>query len=146
MSDYGTRLAGSAGSGAELGLGDHLAQDRQANRDWNYHVSYTPNKAVIPSASPLAIPVGRVMDQVETMFLKKHEDYGPDAISNAPFGVLEGLLTRMHDKYARAVHLVGNGHRTNYEPLDDCFRDLIGYSVAAILYLNKEWPGVKYVP
>ena len=140
MSDYGTRLAGSAGSGTELGLSDFALQNRQ--RDRNYYVSHTPHKAVIPSASPLAIPVGIVMDQVETMFLKKNADYGPDAISNAPFGVLEGLLTRMHDKYARAVHLVGNGHRTNYEPLEDCFRDLIGYSVAAILVLRGEWPGV----
>jgi len=146
VSDYGTRLAGVAGSGAELGFGDHLARDRQENRNWNYYVSYTPNKAVIPTASPLAVPVSIVMDQVQTMFLKKNEDYGPDAISNAPFGVLEGLLTRMHDKYARAVHLVGNGHKTNYEPLEDCFRDLIGYSVASILVLRGEWPGVKHVP
>lgn len=146
MSDYGTRLAGSAGSGAELGLGDHLAQDRQANRDWNYHVSYTPNKAVIPSASPLAIPVGRVMDQVETMFLKKHEDYGPDNIARSPFGPMQGLLTRMHDKQARAVHMVKNGHGGNFEPLEDTFKDMIGYCVAAILVLRGEWPGVNRVP
>jgi hypothetical protein len=142
VSDFGTRLAGSAGSGAELGVSDFALRNRQEDR--NYYVAYTPNKAVIPSASPLAIPVSRVMDQVETMFLRKNQDYGPDAISGAPFGVLEGLLTRMHDKYSRAVNLVRNGHNTNYEPLEDCFRDLIGYSVAAVLYLNKEWPGVKY--
>lgn len=142
MSDYGTRLAGSAGSGAEVGVSDFALANRQENR--NYYVSHTARKTVIPAASPLAVPVGNVMDQVETMFLKKNEDYGPDAISNAPFGVLEGLLTRMHDKYARAVHLVGNGHRTNYEPLEDCFRDLIGYSVASILVLRGEWPGVKH--
>lgn len=139
MSDYGTRLASSANSGGELGADG--GQFRQGNG--NYYVSYSPRETVIPKASPLAIPAGIIMDQVETMFLKKHEDYGPDGIATSPFGVLPGLLTRMHDKHHRAIHLVKQGHGGNYEPLEDCFRDLIGYSIAAMLYLRGEWPGAK---
>lgn len=143
MSDYGTRLASSANSGAELGVSDFAL--RQGNG--NYHVPYTPNKAMNRQEyrkSPIAVPVAFIMDQVESMFLRKHEDYGPDNIGQSPFGVLEGILTRMHDKQSRAVHLVLNGHGPNYEPLEDTFRDMIGYSIAALMYLNRQWPGAKY--
>lgn len=139
MSDYGTRLASSANSGGELGTQHTQFQSGNGN----YYVSYSPREAVIPKASPLAVPVGIVMDQVETMFLKKHEDYGPLNIAASPFGVLPGLLTRMHDKQSRAVHLVQNGHGANYEPLEDTFKDMIGYCLAALLYLKGDWPGVK---
>lgn len=142
MSDYGTRLAGSANSGAELGVSDFaIRQD-----DRNYHVSYTPNKKVKRQeyrASPIAFPVATIMDETESLFLRKHEDYGPDGIASSPFGVLQGLLTRMHDKHHRAIHLVKRGHGHNYEPLEDCFRDLMGYSIAAIMVLRGDWPGVS---
>ena len=139
MSDYGTRLAASANSGAESGAGRYLGgQDHS-----NYYVSHTASKALTYRPSPIAGPVAMVMDQVETMFLRKHEDYGPNNIALSPFGPMQGLLTRMHDKLARAVHLTEQEHSPNYEPYEDTFKDMIGYCIAAILVLRGEWPGVK---
>ena len=142
MSDYGSRLAASANSGTQLGT--DAGQFRQEDR--NYRVQAPSNKKVNRfeyRTSPVSVPVAQIMDQVESMFLRKHEDYGPHGIASSPFGVMQGLLTRMHDKYYRAVHLVKQGHGPNYEPLQDCFRDLMGYSIAAIMVCEGTWPGAK---
>lgn len=142
MSDYGTRLAASANSGGELGTQDTQFQQENGN----YYVQAAGNKKVNRiqyRPSPIAVPVGMILDEVEGMFLRKHEDYGPSNIAASPFGVLPGLLTRMHDKQSRAVHLVSSGHGANYEPLEDTFKDMIGYCIAAVLYLRGEWPGAK---
>lgn len=98
---------------------------------------------VIPKASPIAMPVAVVMDQVETIILRKHEDYGGDNITSSPFGPMAGVLVRMHDKLARLVNLIENDKHPNYESVEDSLYDMIGYSVIGCLIARGEWPGVK---
>lgn len=145
MSDYGTRLAASANSGAEPGVGHHPV----GSGDRNYHVSHTANKINwklannIPLSSPIGVPVANVMDRVESTFLRKHEDYGPDNIARSPFGPMTGIMVRLHDKMARATHLTKDRTNPNYESLQDTFLDMMGYCLAAILVLDGDWPGVS---
>lgn len=72
--------------------------------------------------------------------LSKHKDYGPRNISDAPGGALNGLLVRMHDKMARAHHLVYNNEKPNHESLEDTFMDLANYSIIAMMVLQGKWP------
>lgn len=145
MSDYGSRLAASANSGTELGT-EHT-QFRP--KDGNYYVSHTADKITwklannVPLASPIGVPVANVMDRVETTFLRKHEDYGPDNIGQSPFGPMAGIMVRLHDKMSRARHLTENRTNPNYESLQDTFLDMMGYCLAAILVLDGDWPGVN---
>lgn len=118
-------------TGAE---GEHFAYGRKSD---DY-------KAIATGSTSISISIEAVLEQVYDLFISKHDDYGPDNIALSPFGPLEGLITRLHDKQSRAVHLVKNkdGIGQN-EPLEDTFIDIIGYSLAAILVLRGEWPNVS---
>jgi hypothetical protein len=94
-------------------------------------------------SSAIAFSLAQVYDEAEALLLSKHNDYGPKNIANAPFGPLFGLLVRMHDKQARAVHLVSSDETPNHESLEDTFMDLLNYAAIAILVLRGQWPGVK---
>lgn len=84
--------------------------------------------------------VRRVADTNILMLLRKHEDYGPKNIANAPGGALNGLRVRMHDKLARINHLIDKGVDPRNESLADSFLDLANYALIAQLVLRGEWP------
>jgi hypothetical protein len=82
----------------------------------------------------------KVLDDAGNLLLKKHKDYGPTNISNAPGGPLNGLRVRMHDKIARINHLIDSNSEPQNESLKDSFIDLLNYSVIAIMVLEGTWP------
>jgi hypothetical protein len=90
--------------------------------------------------SSLSLDLAMILDEAEELLLKKHQDYGPDNINKSPLGPMAGLLVRMHDKQARAIHLINKGTDANYESLEDTFMDMLNYSAIAILVLRKQWP------
>lgn len=75
------------------------------------------------------------------LLLKKHKDYGPKNISEAPGGALNGLLVRMHDKMARLKHLTYNkpGQTPNYESVEDTFIDIANYAIIGLMVLQGKW-------
>lgn len=79
-------------------------------------------------------------DELVTLLLKKHHDYGPKNISLSPGGPLNGLRVRMWDKMARINNLIDNGRDSLNEPLEDSFKDLANYSIIALLVLQGKWP------
>lgn len=66
--------------------------------------------------------------------IAKQKDYGPENI--ARFG-LNGLIIRMHDKVARLENLFSKGLKPTNESIKDNLLDVIGYSVVAIMWINK---------
>jgi hypothetical protein len=82
----------------------------------------------------------KVLDDAGNLLIKKHKDYGPSNISNAPGGALNGLRVRMHDKTARINHLIDNNSEPQNESLKDSFIDLLNYSAIAIMVLEGTWP------
>jgi hypothetical protein len=82
----------------------------------------------------------KVLDDAGNLLIKKHKDYGPSNISNAPGGSLNGLRVRMHDKTARINHLIDNNAEPTNESLKDSFVDLLNYSAIAIMVLEGTWP------
>ena len=60
---------------------------------------------------------------------EKQRAYGHDNILR--FGVT-GLLVRCHDKVARMENLTGQ-YNPEWEPLDDTFKDLMGYAIIGIM-------------
>jgi hypothetical protein len=79
-------------------------------------------------------------DTCAALLLKKHKDYGPKNIAQAPGGALNGLRVRMHDKMARINHLIDQGATPENESLQDSFTDLANYSIIALMVLGGEWP------
>jgi len=84
--------------------------------------------------------VWAVSDELNTLLLSKHRDYGPTNISLAPGGPLNGLRVRMHDKMSRINHLIDSGVTPENESLRDSFLDMLNYSAIAMMVLDDDWP------
>jgi hypothetical protein len=79
-------------------------------------------------------------NELATLLLKKHADYGPLNIALAPGGAINGLRVRMHDKLARVNHLVDNNATPENESLEDSFKDLANYAIIGLMVLRGQWP------
>jgi hypothetical protein len=81
-----------------------------------------------------------VYDELMSVLLKKHRDYGAKNIADAPGGALNGLRVRIHDKTARINNLIDTGsNQPEYESLEDSFKDLANYAIIALLVLRGKW-------
>lgn len=80
-----------------------------------------------------------VYDELMSVLLKKHKDYGPKNIADAPGGAVNGLRVRIHDKIARINNLIDSGKTPEYESLEDSFKDLANYAIIALLVLRGKW-------
>ena len=84
--------------------------------------------------------LAKKFEEAHDLLVRKHEDYGPTNIANAPGGAINGLRVRMHDKMARINHLFDNSLDPKNESLRDSFIDLANYSIIALMVLDGEWP------
>ena len=78
-------------------------------------------------------------DELMSLVLAKHKDYGPRNIADAPGGALNGLRVRIHDKVARINNLIDKNREPKYESLEDSFKDLANYAIIALLVLRDKW-------
>jgi len=89
--------------------------------------------------SQLELDVWTVSDELITLLLSKHHDYGPTNISLAPGGAINGLRVRMHDKLARINNLVDSKKSPEHESFEDSFKDMANYAIIGLLVLRGEW-------
>lgn len=89
------------------------------------------------------LDVRKIADELIAILLKKHKDYGPLNITQAPGGAMNGLRVRMHDKLARLNHLVDAKRcdTPNYESIEDTLIDLANYAIIALLVQRNQWAG-----
>lgn len=81
-----------------------------------------------------------VYDELMSILLKKHKDYGPRNIADAPGGPINGLRVRIHDKVARINNLIDTGSdQPEYESMEDSFKDLANYAIIALLVMRDKW-------
>jgi hypothetical protein len=81
-------------------------------------------------------------NELQTIMLKKHADYGPMNISGAPGGPMNGLRVRMYDKLARLNNLIDSGDTPNYESIEDTLIDLANYAIIGLLVQRGQWEGL----
>ena len=86
------------------------------------------------------LDVMKTFEELETLLLRKHKDYGPKNIALAPGGPINGLRVRMWDKMARINNLVDNKVEGLNEPLEDSFADLANYAIIGLMVLRGQWP------
>jgi hypothetical protein len=113
-------------------------RDGILNRDYNASRGKGADNFKRP-ATDFEDEVRIVYDELMSLLIKKHKDYGPKNIADAPGGAINGLRVRMHDKIARINNLVDNGKTPEYESLEDSFKDLANYSIIALLVLRGKW-------
>lgn len=90
---------------------------------------------------PFEAAVDRVYEESKALLLKKHHDYGPRNIADAPGGPLNGLAVRLYDKVSRLSNLLEKGAEPENESLADTFRDIANYGHIGELVLSGDWPG-----
>jgi hypothetical protein len=83
-----------------------------------------------------------ILDELATIMVQKHQDYGPMNIAGAPGGPMNGLRVRMYDKLARLNNLVDTGDTPNYESIEDTFLDLANYAIIGLLVQRGQWEGL----
>jgi hypothetical protein len=80
-----------------------------------------------------------IYDELMSLLLSKHRDYGPRNIADAPGGAINGLRVRMHDKLARINNLVDSKTEPEHESLEDSFKDMANYAIIGMLLLRDKW-------
>lgn len=121
-----------------------MANPRVPGGDGTYNYSVPSTEWHYPTdsihSSPFGKAVGEVFDELESLLLRKHMDYGPKNISQSPGGPINGLRVRIHDKVARINNLfdkeIGD---PQYESFEDSFKDLANYAIIALLVLRGKW-------
>lgn len=100
---------------------------------------FTPKKAA--KINGFEQDVRAIVDELATLLIKKHHDYGPKNIAQSPGGPLNGLRVRMHDKMARINNLIDNKDKNPiYESLEDSYIDLANYAIIALMVQRGQWP------
>jgi hypothetical protein len=94
---------------------------------------------VIARELHLETAMNEVIKELSTLLLKKHKDYGPKNISQAPGGAVNGLRVRMHDKLARINNLFDSGVEPENESFEDSFKDMANYAIIGLLVLRGRW-------
>ena len=102
--------------------------------------NWEPRSTTVPNDTPFHEVVRKIALEAVEVLIKKHHDYGPDNINNAPGGALNGLLVRMHDKMERLKTLVLGNKTPRYESVEDTLIDLINYSIIALMVQRGKWP------
>jgi hypothetical protein len=92
---------------------------------------------------PLIVDAMETARKAVNLLVKKHDDYGPSNISDAPGGPLNGLSVRLHDKVARLNHLLSNNKQPKNETIEDTFIDILNYALIALLVLDGKWDTTK---
>jgi hypothetical protein len=92
---------------------------------------------------PLEFEAAIIARKAIELLVQKHDDYGPDNISDAPGGALNGLSVRLHDKVARLNNLLSNHKKPKNETIEDTFIDILNYALIALLVLDSKWDTTK---
>ena len=121
------------------GLQDYLGKN--AGRDaYGHPISASPLEEELPrDPTQFEEDVRIIYDELMSVLLAKHKDYGPRNIADAPGGALNGLRVRIHDKTARINNLIDKSREPKYESLEDSFKDLANYAIIALLVLRNKW-------
>jgi hypothetical protein len=96
---------------------------------------YKPERPTLEFADEVRI----IYDELMSLLLSKHRDYGPRNIADAPGGAINGLRVRMHDKLARINNLVDSKNEPEHESLEDSFKDMANYAIIGMLLLRDKW-------
>ena len=121
------------------GLSDYANKIRSGYPDGNVKRTPANKETRIQYTTQFEDDVRIVYDELMSVLLKKHKDYGPKNIADAPGGALNGLRVRIHDKTARINNLVDRHSDPMYESLEDSFKDLANYAIIALLVLRDKW-------
>ena len=78
----------------------------------------------------------KILDEMNILIRKKNEMYGDgniDAIGQ------EGIMIRLKEKIERLKHLLEKNLNPEEEPVEDTWKDIIGYGIIGLMVNRKKW-------
>lgn len=91
----------------------------------------------------------KLAKEVADLIVKKQHDYGKGNILKyeefmkkllgEKYRAGAGILARLNDKMERLKNLYAKGDEPKNESIEDTFKDIIGYSIVALLLLRKQF-------
>ena len=121
------------------GLSDYRNKAREGYPHSNFNYPPVSKEERVQYPTQFEEDVRIVYDELMSVLIKKHKDYGAKNIADAPGGALNGLRVRIHDKTARINNLIDFQRKAEYESLEDSFKDLANYAIIALLVLRDKW-------
>lgn len=83
--------------------------------------------------------VHQLASEIADLLIKKQKDYGKDNILKSPVGAELGIIVRLGDKINRLGNLYTKHESPENEPLDDSWRDIVGYGLISLLIRRKQF-------
>ena len=121
------------------GLSNHKGKSRGGYPNSNVKRTTINKEELVRYPTQFEEDVRIIYDELMSVLIKKHKDYGAKNIADAPGGALNGLRVRIHDKTARINNLIDFQRKAEYESLEDSFKDLANYAIIALLVLRDKW-------
>ena len=118
-------------------------RDRKLKQEQWKKYEYKPESRHIPSPKPSSdfnADVSAIAAEAAALLIKKHQDYGPDNINNAPGGAMNGLIVRLHDKMERLKTLITGNKTPKYESIEDTLIDMLNYALIGLMVQRGKWP------
>lgn len=88
-------------------------------------------------------------EEIAALVIKKQHDYGKGNIEKYEDFMKKllgekymdgaGVLARLNDKIERLKNLYGNNKKPENESIEDTYKDIIGYSVVALLLMRHQF-------
>jgi len=78
----------------------------------------------------------KIMKEIEELLIKKNEMYGDNNIIKIGE---EGIVVRITEKIERLRHLLSNKKNPSEEPIEDSWKDIVGYGIIGLMLRREKW-------
>ncbi len=78
----------------------------------------------------------KILDEMNTLIRRKNEMYGD---GNIDVIGQEGIIIRLKEKIERLKHLLEKKSNPREEPMEDTWKDIIGYGIIGLMVNRKKW-------
>ena len=78
----------------------------------------------------------KIMKEMDVLIRRKNEMYGDGNIDTIG---QNGIIIRIQEKIERLKHLLENKNNPVEEPLEDTWKDIIGYGIIGLMVNREKW-------
>ena len=78
----------------------------------------------------------KILEEMNALLRRKNEMYGD---GNIDVVGQEGIIIRLKEKIERLKHLLEKKSNPEEEPVEDTWKDVIGYGIIGLMVNRKKW-------
>jgi len=78
----------------------------------------------------------KILEEMDALIKRKNEMYGEENIDSIGE---EGIVVRLTEKLERLKHLLKNKEDPAEEPIEDTWKDIVGYGIIGLMVRRKKW-------